>query len=533
MPDNLFPLEVPSGLSRNGTRYQSRGRWHDSHLVRFYSGTVQPIGGWRNAQTDAGVDVAALAGIPRGMFTWRSLSGNTNIAIGTTEKLYVMVSGTLYDITPVGFVVGAEDTTSAIGAYGAGSYGDGSYGEGAVTTALTLADTWHFDSFGDYLLALSTSDGKIYVWDGVTSNVATEVDISAATGTPTTSAGVVATPERFVMALGTSNQRRVTWANQAGYTTWGPLVTNSAGSWDLQTNGKIMAGQRTKNETLIWTDVDVHSARYVGGVGIYRFDQVGDRCGLISRRAKVVVDTLAFWMGKSNFFVYDGYTRTLPSEVRDYVFSDFNQTQAAKVWAMSVSQYGEVWWFYPSSRSTECDRYVVFNYQENHWTTGQMGERTTGVDSGPTQYPIVCDSSGYMYEHEIGNMRPAVAFGQPGIILYDESGIALMDESGDPLLTEQTAPYLESGPIEVGNGDQLMSLQRLVPDEKTLGDVFAKIFSALYPTDPEIEHGPYTLANPTPVRINARQVRVRLEEAVETAWRVGVIRLGLRPSSRR
>lgn len=533
MPDTLFPLEVPSGLYRNGTEYQTRGRWSDAHLVRFYSGTVQPIGGWRAAQSDLGADFPALDGIPRGTLTWRSSAGNVNVAIGTTEKLYLISAGSLYDITPVGFVAGQEDTTSAIGAYGAGAYGVGAYGTGAATTALVEADTWQLDSFGDYLVASCTSDGKVYVWEGNTGTPAVAVDISAATGAPTTARGVVVTPERFVMALGTSNQRRVTWADQAGYSVWGPLVTNAAGSWDLQTNGKIMAGQRTKNETLIWTDVDIHAARYVGGTGIYRFDQVGDRCGLISKRAKVVVDTVAFWMGKTNFFAYDGYTKTLPSEVRDYVFSDFNHTQAAKVWAMSVSRFGEVWWFYPSARSTECDRYVVFNYQENHWTTGQLGQRTTGVDSGPTQYPLMCDVSGRLYEHEIGQSRVAVAFGQPGIVLLDESGNPLLTETGEEIVTEHTAPYLESGPIELGNGDRLMSLQRLVPDEKTLGDARAYIYSAMYPTEDETEHGPFTLANPTPVRINARQVRLRLEEVRAADWRIGVLRLGVRESSRR
>jgi len=532
MADTLVPVALPPGVFRNGTQYQAKGRWNKSHLVRFYSGSIEPIGGWRTAQSDTGSDIPALTGVPRGALSWRGLNGDQYVAIGTTQKLYVIVDGTRYDITPVGFTAGAADTTSSTGAYGAGLYGGGAYGAGAVTSAMHDADVWTLDSFGDYLLATSPSDSKLYIWLGVPANPAIPVDMSAATGAPTGLDAVAVTPERFIFALGTANQRRVTWPDQAGYATWGPLVTNSAGSWDLATDGRIMAGQRTKNETLIWTDVDVHAARYVGGVGLYRFDQVGDKCGLISRRAKVVVDTMAFWMGKDNFFMYDGYTHSLPSEVHDYVFGDFNFVQAAKVWALSVAQFGEVWWFYPSAHSLECDRYVVFNYREGHWTTGQL-PRSAGIDAGVTQYPIMLDTAGRVYEHEIQQERAASAFGEAGNPLLTEDGFALLAEDGVELTMEQTAPFLESGPIEVGEGDRLISIQRLVPDEKTLGDVSATVFSSLFPTATEVKHGPYSLENPTPVRITARQIRLRYEEARPTDWRVGVTRLGIRPSSRR
>ena len=533
MADSLIPLNLPPGIFRNGTPYQARGRWNDSNLVRFYSGTIEPIGGWRTAQTDAGVDVTPLTGVPRGAIAWRGLNGNVYVAFGTTSKLYVLTSGTLYEITPVGFTAGHVDTTSATGSYGAGLYGGGSYGIGSTTSTMIEADVWQLDTFGDYLIAISTSDKKPYIWLGDTANPAVPIDISAATGAPTTAAGLVVTPEKFLMALGTSNQRRVSWSSQASYNTWGPLVTNSAGGYDLATDGRIMAGQRTKSETLIWTDVDVHAARYVGGLAIYRFDQVGSQCGLISRRAKAIVDTTAFWMGNNNFFVYDGFTRSLESEVRDYVFSDFNHTQAAKVWAQSIAQFGEIWWFYPSANSNEVNRYVVYNYRENHWTIGQMA-RTAGVDAGVVQYPMLCDVSGRVYEHEVLQSRPASSDTQPGVdILTEGDDFLITEDSTFFITTEQSPPYLESGPVQIGEGDFLMSLQRLVPDEKTLGDVRAFVYTALYPTSSETLNGPYDLQNPTSIRVTARQVRLRLEEVRSTDWRVGIIRFGVRQSSRR
>ena len=44
--DNLIPLELPPGMRNNGTTYQSKGRWYTGNFVRFFNGTIQPIGGW-------------------------------------------------------------------------------------------------------------------------------------------------------------------------------------------------------------------------------------------------------------------------------------------------------------------------------------------------------------------------------------------------------------------------------------------------------------------------------------------------------
>lgn len=92
---------------------------------------------------------------------------------------------------------------------------------------------------------------------------------------------------------------------------------------------------------------------------------------------------------------------------------------------------------------------------------------------------------------------------------------------------------LESGPMEVGNGDQVQRIQRIVPDDKTLGDVSASLYTALSPDGTETEHGPYTLTEITSVRLTARQVRIKLTEVVAAAWRVGTIRLGAIAGGRR
>ena len=178
---------------------------------------------------------------------------------------------------------------------------------------------------------------------------------------------------------------------------------------------------------------------------------------------------------------------------------------AFRAWAVENPAFGEVTWFYPSDGASEIDRYATFNYREGHWSTGSL-ERTCGIASQPGVhvYPVLAKANGVVYDHESGSARAG-----------------------------EGAPSLESGPLELGDGTSLMSLQRLIPDDKTVGDVNLTIFTAPNPDTAETSNGPYTLTAHRTIRLKARQIRVKLTEAVATAWRVGVIRLGVAMSGRR
>jgi hypothetical protein len=126
---------------------------------------------------------------------------------------------------------------------------------------------------------------------------------SVISNAPTNNLGLVVTEERFIFALGAGgNPRKVQWCDFEDNTTWTPSTTNQAGSQELQTNGQIMQGIRTRGQTLIITDTDAFSARYSGPPYIYSFSRVGTSCGGISRKAAADVDMGVFWMGQRGFF---------------------------------------------------------------------------------------------------------------------------------------------------------------------------------------------------------------------------------------
>ena len=490
----LIPLKLPPGIHRNGTDFESSNRWRDASLIRWHDGSLRPVGGWTSRKT------SAFADAPRAMISWLDNSSDSYLAGGSYNKLiYINPSHTLYDITPSGLTSGDLHGALNLG-YGGGFYGLDNYGRAPTSSGVYAeATTWSLDTWGEYLLACSSKDGKIYEWQLNTSVLPT-----ALTNAPVSNKAMVVTEERFVFALGAGgNPRKVQWCDKEANTVWSAGATNEAGDFELQTTGQIMCGLRMRGQTIILTDNDAHVAVYSGPPFVYGFERVGTACGIASRKAGVAIDEGAFWMGKKGFFTFDGsIAKELPCEALDYVFDDINTSQITKVYAVHNSQHGEIWWFYPSAGNLENNRYVSLDYKEGHWNVGVI-DRTAGVDLGVFKNPIWADADGDLYNQETGYTHGAVK------------------------------PYAESGPISIGNGDQIMRVTNLIPDEVTQGQVQVTFKTRFYPNASETTHGTYTLTNPTDVRFSGRQLRMKVQGVANTNWRSGVMRIEAKAGGRR
>jgi hypothetical protein len=491
----LIPLKIPPGVYRNGTEYQAMGRWYDSNLVRWFENTLRPIGGWQKHSA------SQMTGMCRGLITWRDNGGDRWIGAGTHSNLYVMnPAGTLKNITPTGFTTGIASSVLQTG-YGNAAYGYYAYGTQRPDTGLaTPATTWSLDTWGEYLVGCSSTDGKLYEWQ---LGFATPTIAAAITNAPTSCAALMVTNERIMFALGASgNPRLVKWSDQENNTTWTAAATNQAGDFEISSVGALKCGKRVRGVNILFTDVDAHVASYIGLPYVYSFEKVGSGCGVISAQAVAAIDTSAMWMSQSGFWSYDGYVKPMQCDVGDYIFNNINYSQASKVYAVHNSQYGEVTWFYPSISSNENDSYVTYNYREGTWYYGLMA-RTAGTDRAVFANPMFVSTDGYIYDHEIG-------------YTYDS-----------------VAPYAQSGPIELGNGDNVMAVRSVIPDEQTLGEVAISFTARMYPTSAETSYGPFSAKAPTDTRFSGRSVKMKVTGNVLEDWRVGVMRLEATTSGKR
>ena len=490
----LINLKLPAGFRSNGTQMDSQGRWIDGNLVRWQQGSMRPVGGWRTRTA------SFMSGAVRAILPWVDNAGDRWIALGDEAALKVSLSsGASYDITPTGLVAGTADSADSVG-YGNYTYGTSFYGQERPSGgAVSEVTTWSLDTFGQYLVACSSADGKLYEWQLNTASDAAQIANS-----PENCLGVVVSNERQVMALGADgNPRRVAWCDFEDNTVWTAASTNQAGDTLLQTDGQIMAGIRARGQTVILTSTDAWSATYVGPPFVLRFDRIGSFCGVISRKAVAATGDKVFWMTARGFMVYDGSSVSeVPCEVLDHVFDDINSSQVSKCWATSNSQSNEVWFFYPSSASLEIDSYVAYDYVEGHWLIGKLS-RLCGADVGVLPHIVMVGEAGNIYDHEVGSNRDGIK------------------------------AYATSGPTQLGNGDNLTIISRLIPDELNLGDVEVSFDTRLYPNAAETSHGPYTMANPTSVRLTGRQISMTITEVASSQWRVGGMSIEATQGSKR
>ena len=586
----LTKLQFQPGINKEVTSYGAEGGWYDSDKIRFRSGMPEKMGGW-----DKYITSTTLDGKARGILSWKTNDGEISLVIGTHKKVYVEQGGIYNDITPIrtttamatdpvatvngnttititetahgaqngdyvilsGLVcTGLDDsevnaehvltkinddsytvvvTTAATatgntgGASGVGEYllaiglddstygtgwGAGAWNAGTWNTARTGGVTtssrfWYFDLWGEDLV-FTHNFGKIYTWDA-----SGGVNVRATEITQAPSANnlcAVTVPDRHLVAFGAHDGTQhdtmlVKWCSQEDYTDWTPTATNTAGSQLLSGGSTIIAASRSEGQTLIWTDTDLHSMQYIGPPYTFGFQQVGSNCAVVSSRAFVNFNGVTVWMGLRNFWIYDGSLRVLPSTVNAYVFDDINLTNAPKIHAATIAEYNEVIWFYCSAASTEVDRYVTYNFVEQVWTVGTM-DRTSWVDRGVLKYPVGFDGNGQGYNHEK---------------THNADGVAMV-------------AHVESGELDIAEGDSLMFMTRIIPDFTMQGSLDLTLKTRKYPNATQtatVFTGITSSTEKVDIRVRGRQASIRIESnTTDCDWRYGALRLDIKPDGR-
>lgn len=490
--DNL-PLPIPPGVFRRGTEYQSKGRAYDANLARCYGPAWGPIGGWRAR------GASALSGKARAIINWKENNGVRWSGVGTHTKLYAISSSfTNFDITPLDFVSGRADATAKTG-FGYGPFGDSTFGTPRPDTGSRFpATVWDLDTWGEDLIGCADSDGRILQWE-------LDIDVKAAavTNAPTSCAGAFVTAQRTLVALGASgNPRTVKWSDVENNTVWTASSTNKAGDFDIQTVGTILAGRRISDlASIILTDVDAHAMSYIGGTLVYSFDKIGPSCGGYSRGCIQVVGQRAAWWGTGGFWLFDGALNPLNCDVLEYVQANLNTAQASKIASFHNSKYGEIWWFYPSTGSTENDSYVFWDYRNNTWYIGLL-ERTCAIEPDVFTNPIAFDAGGQGYEHEVGSSYDSVS------------------------------PYVRGGPF---NGQNMVRVTNIISDEATQGLAEVSFITRIFPTGAETTVAQTALSSTgkTNLRFTAGQFELKVVFAANSAARWGSPEVEISPAGRR
>ena len=419
---------------------------------------------------------------------------------------------------------------NASGASDFSGWGDAS--SGGVTTTGELR-IWSEDNFGEDLL-IAPRDGAVYYWDksdGLSTRGLEIGTLSGASDTPTIVKQIlVSDQDRHVIAfganaLGTTVQDplSIRFSSQESLLDWTPTATNTAGDLRLGGGSEFIQAVETKQAILVFTDKTLHAMKFIGPPFTFGLQELSKNITIMSPKSAVAVDDVVYWMGQDIFYVYaGGQTQQLPCTVKDKVFLDMNKEQSEKVYAGVNSQFGEIIWFYPSASSSDNSNYVIFNYNDKTWYYGTLA-RDVWLDKGLRPNPIAADG-GYLYNQETG---------------FDDDGSAM--ES-----------FIESAPIDIGDGDKFSFIKRVIPDITFTGSTALSSPNATFTIKArnfpgssfdDTDSGTTSRTSTSPiekftekldVRVRGRSFALRVEsEALGCKWKLGSPRVDIREDGRR
>ena len=442
--------------------------------------------------------------------------------------------------------VGLDTQVGGTG-WGAGGWGSDGWGSASSVGTSSELRTWSHDNFGEDLI-INPVDGAIYYWDRTNNLNSRAVLLNTLSGTKTSIPTVakqimVSDIDRHVIAFGcdglnasstaddgngTQDPLLIRFSDQENPLVWYPTATNTAGDLRMGSGSKFVQAVETKREILVYTDTSLHSLRFIGPPFTFGIQQLASNITIASSQSAVAVEDAVFWMGNDNFYLYSGQTQPIPCTVRDKVFLDFDYEQEQKVVAGVNSQWGEVFWFYPSltnsvgnGGSGENDKYVVYNYLEKVWYFGSLS-RTAWIDRGLRTYPLAA-SSNYLFNHEFGE-----------------------DDDGSGMTS-----FIESSQIDIADGEQFSFIKRVIPDFTFEGSSASSPSVSFTLKARNAPGGNYlqtqskdtTRTATTPVeqftnvlnvRLRGRSFAVRVDStAVGVRWKIGSPRVDVRQDGKR
>lgn len=366
--NTLFPIACQAGIKRDGTvldgNFYADGKW-----CRFRLGRPKKMGGFREITNN-------LAGPIRGVYTYSKHPQHIVYTFSQTGIECSLVddngTGTLsYNRTPAGFPPTAGD----IYLWQYDTLFDATGGDAAIV-AHAAPNLFDFDQ---------TVTGKIYYGDVLATTALVDT-----TG-PSVSGGIVVL-QPFLFAYGDNGliqnsepNKPATWTGTGGSNTAHVAGTKIVMGLPLRGGSGAPAG-------LFWALDSLIRVTFVGGTTFWQYDTLTTESTILCANGVVDYDGVYYWAGVDRFLMYNGVVREVPNFMnQDFFFDNLNWDHRQKVWATKVSRWGEIWWFFPRSPSTECNWAIIYNIRENSWYDTPI-DRSAGYPPRVLSFPIWADS---------------------------------------------------------------------------------------------------------------------------------------------
>lgn len=476
MAGQLYPLAIEPGIQRDGTKFKAR-KWIDGQWVRFYMGDARKMGGYSQVHNGHTTPARGMIIVPN--------SPNFNVYTGFYNTLeYFPIDsagnyvGPVFDRTPVLF-------------------------------NSNLNNEWQFD-----IMFSGNSNSSILIayagqnLNSIDNNVASPIYYGNSlantplipTGISTSGGIVVLHPYLFIY----DSDGLVKWTAANDPTT----ILSTA----RVTSSKIIYGSPTRGGNsspagLLWSLDSLIRVTFTGpNPADFTFDSVTNESSILSNKCVVQYDDTYFWAATDRFLLYNGVVQELPNETSlSFFFKNLNYSQRQKVWATKISQWGEIWWFFPTGTSTECNHAVIYNVRERSWYDTAIN-RCIGDFDQTFQFPVWADN---IPDPNLGTY--AIWIHEIGVDQNINGTLTAIDS----FIESANLAWCAVGPDRKFDGiDRWVELYRFEPDFIQQGNMTIQVSGRAYANAPAVSSAPQVFTSSTQkidFREQRRQMTLKFE----------------------
>jgi hypothetical protein len=447
---DLFELVMQPGIQRDGTRFDGKG-CIDGQWVRWQDGRPRKMGGYRSIADKVGGPARCVHLDGRNGFNTAHVFSQFGVEQVTFDN--TGAGSGLVDRTPTGFVPNDLYSWQATQIFDAGGGGS------PLMIAAATPDLLQIDS-----------DVAGPVYSGLVNGASVLTEVSD--GAPITVSGGCVALQPFLFLYGSNGLIRNSNANDissgTGWTGGSSNLANVAATKIVK--GLPLRGGGQSPAGIFWALDALIRVSFIGGTQLWAYDIVSSEVSILGKNAPVEVDGLYMWPGVDRFFVYNGVVQELPNPTNlDWFYENLNFAQRNKVWGVRVPRFGEVWWFFPSGTSTECDKAVIYNVREKVWYDTRS-PRQAGASARVFQRPVMAGgedevmSTRVTFTTSSGSLKPGDLVtggttGSTGVVSRVLNGVLNIENTSGPFVNGEVLTAT-SGTV-TANANSVA--QRLVP----------------------------------------------------------------------
>lgn len=138
--------------------------------------------------------------------------------------------------------------------------------------------------------------------------------------------------------------------------------TSRAGFVTLEDSESFIAAKELQNFYVIYREKSIYNIRFIGGNSVFAFERKVRNTSLLNRLSVVEFDNLHFFIGKDNFFVYDGFTAQPIGEGR-VTNTFFKTAKLSLVQVQLDADLQRIFIYYGLQADTKCTFAYIMPYK--------------------------------------------------------------------------------------------------------------------------------------------------------------------------